>query len=345
MPSTPPEISFIILNWNNAPDTLECLASVYASKGVSFDVYVADNGSTDGSLEVLRKAYPQAIYVENKANLGFAEGNNRAIEKALAGPAKFLFLLNNDAVLQENTLLLLKQAADTHPSAAVFGPKIYYYDAPATIWYAGGEWDPARASFYHREWNCDEEDSKRKQVDETGYVCGCAFFIRAEAVRQIGGMDPRFFLTWEEIDWCWRLKRAGYKSLYIPESKCWHKISRSFIGGKRGPMWLYFYWRNRLLWMELHVPRKEFFYLTRKILWPQIQVLLRQFFQKKNRERDEARASLRGISDYFFRQFGPCPKYLLKKTEKNHHPAPPPQKNNMITPPKAAEDGRSRSAG
>jgi hypothetical protein len=308
MPSNRPNISVIILNWNNAPDTLECLATVYASENASFDVYVADNGSTDGSLEIIRSAYPQAIYIENNANLGFAEGNNRAITAALDGGAEYLFLLNNDAVLREDTLFLLKRAADAHPTSAVFGPKIYYYDAPATIWYGGGEWDPARASFYHRDWNTDEEEAPRNNIEKTSYVCGCAFFIRADAVRHCGLMDNRFFLNWEEIDWCWRLKKAGYDCLYVPEAKCWHKISRSFIGGKRGPMWLYFYWRNRLLWMELHLPFKEFVYLGRKILWPQIVDLLKDSFRNK-----EARASLRGICDYFLRRFGPCPQYLLKK--------------------------------
>lgn len=313
MPSNRLDVSVIVLNWNNAPDTLECLSSVYASESVSLNVYVVDNGSTDNSLETIRNAYPQAIYVENQTNLGFAGGNNRAITAALEGDAEFLFLLNNDAVLKKDSLLLLKKAAQAQPQAAVLGPKIYYYDAPATIWHGGGDWDPSRASFYHLDWNCNEEDSSKSDVKRTGYICGCAFFIRANAVRRVGLMDERFFLIWEEIDWCWRFRKTGFECLYVPQAKCWHKISQSFIGGKRGPMWLYFYWRNRLLWMELHLPFKEFLRLNCKILWPEIKIHLRNAIRQPYKERDEARASLRGVCDYFFRRFGPCPKYLVKK--------------------------------
>ena len=315
MPSNRPDVALIILNWNNGPDTLDCLASVYASEQVAFDVYVVDNGSTDGSLEAIRKAYPQAFYIENKANLGFAEGNNRGIEAALKGGAPFLFLFNNDAVLKKDTLFLLKQAAEQHPESAIFGPKIYYYDEPATIWYCGGEWDPARASFYHRDWNTNEEETQRKGHEKTGYVCGCAFFIRSSVVREMGGMDPRFFLNWEEIDWCWRLRKRGYSCLYVPEAKCWHKISRSFIGGKKGAMWSYFYWRNRLFWMERHLPKREFVFLCRKILAPQLWGHVRRALGQKGAERAVSRAILRGVFDYFFRRFGPCPQSLLKKKE------------------------------
>lgn len=308
MRSARPKIAVIILNWNNAPDTLECLASVYESKYPNFEVYVADNGSTDGSLAKIRKAYPQATYVENRVNLGFAEGNNRAIEKA--NDAEYIFLLNNDATIQKETLSLLEKAAKAHPNAAALGPKIYFYDAPSTIWYGGGEWNPHQASFYHRDQWLDESEAEKRGIEPTGYVCGCAFFAKMEAIRKVGLMEKRFFLNWEEVDWCWRLKKAGYECLYVPQAKAWHKISRSFLGGKRGAMWSYFYWRNRLLWMERNLPRKEYISLMFKVIFPQIRYLFRDAFGP---EKDQARASLRGVYDYFTRRFGKGPSFLYKK--------------------------------
>lgn len=307
-----PQIAVILLNWNNAPDTLECLASVYASKQVDFQVYIADNGSVDGSLEILQAAYPQAIYVENKENLGFAEGNNRAIVQAMANGADFLFLLNNDATIHPDTLALLSQEALKHPKAAALGPKIYLYDRPTTIWYGGGEWDASEASFFHRHAHIDEWECEKETTQITGYVCGCALFVRREAIEQVGLMDKRFFLNWEEIDWCFRFKKKGYLCLYVPEAKAWHKVSSSFIGGKRGPMWLYFYWRNRLLWMERNISKKEFFFLFRKVIFPQIQQLILRLKSPEKEEKKKAKASLQGVLHYFLRRFGPPPKSLLK---------------------------------
>ena len=312
MSSTPLDCSVIILNWNNAPDTLECLASVFASQGASFNVYVADNGSTDDSLNILKQAYPDVTYIANGANLGFAEGNNRAIQIALQAGAPFLFLLNNDAVIHPHTLHGLQQAALTYPSAAVLGPKIYYYDQPTTIWFGGGEWDPSLAACIYRDGNC-EESSSRQKIEKTGFASGCAFFIRASVISRVGLMDPRFFLNWEEVDWCWRIRKAGYDCLYVPQAKCWHKISRSFIGGSQGPMWLYFRWRNLLLWMELHLTRRERMKICIHSILPTMKTLLKMAFRNHKEERAKARAALRGILDYLLRRFGACPSYTIRK--------------------------------
>ncbi len=307
MQSIQAEIAVIILNWNNAPDTLECLESVYKSKSVSFSVYVVDNGSTDDSLNTIRSAFPQAQYIKNKANLGFAEGNNRAIEIALKEKANYIFLLNNDAIIHEKTLSILRETAEKNPQAAVLGPKVYFYDKPSTIWYGGGDWDPARASVYHHDWGVEEHEATKTETESTGYICGCTFFARAEILKKIGLMDPRFFLNWEEIDWCWRMKKVGYCCLYVPEAKAWHKISRSFPDGKKGAFWLYFYWRNRLLWMERHLDRREFFSLLREIIWPQTIRLVKDACSKNPKP---ARAALRGIFHYLRRRFGPPPSSL-----------------------------------
>ena len=132
-------ISVIILNWNNAPDTLECLASVYASDDSCFSVIVADNGSQDDSLSILRQAYPHARYLSHGENLGFAEGNNCAIRLAMEEGSEYIFLLNNDAIIAKETLSQLREAAAQHPNAAVLGPTIFFYDEPATIWHGGEE--------------------------------------------------------------------------------------------------------------------------------------------------------------------------------------------------------------
>jgi GT2 family glycosyltransferase len=297
-------IAVIVLNWNNAADTLECLESVYLSKCDSpFQVYVADNGSTDDSLSLLKEKVPQASFLSLDCNLGFAEGNNRAIEQAIRDGAEYVFLLNNDAVIQEDTLSLLREEAVKNPSAAALGPKIYFYDAPTTIWCGGGECDLQAAFCYHRDRGLEDSQATHLTVGKTAYVCGCALFLRVSHIQAIGLMDPRFFLNWEEIDWCFRMRRAGFDCLYVPDAKAWHKVSSSFLGGNRGPMWYYFYYRNRLLWMKRHLSFKERCRIAKQILWPELQWRRKQLSNAL--ERPVGLAALLGVRDYFLGRFGP----------------------------------------
>lgn len=245
--------SLIVLNWNNAPDTLECLASLEALDHPDFDVIVVDNGSTDGSLQAIRAAYPHHTYLENGANLGFAKGNNQGIELALKQNPDMVMLLNNDTIVHPKMLREIETVAQDHPKAGAFGPKIYFYDEPATIWYSGGGVDKKTGRCYHVGYGAS---SGYNEVQETEYACGCAIAVRSETLEKVGLMDPRFFLIWEEIDWCKRIRDAGYQCLFVPKAKLWHKVSASFIGGNRGPMWQYHYFRGRLLYHKKHTPHR-----------------------------------------------------------------------------------------
>lgn len=307
---TQSKIAVIVLNWNNAPDTLECLASVYQSQNVAFEVYVVDNGSTDDSLQKIREAFPQATFLAHGKNLGFAEGNNRAIERAIKEGAEYIFLLNNDATLHENALAILLDYAKQHPEAAALGPKVYFDDRPTTLWYGGGDWDLEGAKVFHHEWGVEDAVSATN-VQDTSYIVGCTLFAPVHALKKVGLMDPRFFLNWEEIDWCWRMRKMGYKCLYIPEAKAWHKITRSFPEGKKGALWLYFYWRNRFLWMEKNLTKEERKIAWRSSIFPQLKQLIRKSLH--GNEKNTSRAALRGVFDYFRRSFGPPPSFLLRR--------------------------------
>lgn len=299
-------ISVIILNWNNAPDTLECLASVYRSDDANFSVLVVDNGSEDDSLSLIQQAYPQVRTLSNTENLGFAEGNNRAIRASLEEGAEYIFLLNNDAIIAKDTLSQLRRAAEMHPNAAALGSTIYFYDEPASIWNCGTEWNPEKAICILLTKNA----GFYQKATATQFVCGCAFFARASHLRKIGLMEPRFFLNWEEIDWCSRIHKLGFDCLYVSSAKVWHKISRSFIGG-RGPMWHYFNYRNRLFWMERNLPLSERIRIAKKRIWPELKYLIGNFFNVEEGAR--CRAALAGFRDYCFRRFGKGPERLFRK--------------------------------
>jgi len=249
-----------------------------------------DNGSKDDSVKQIQKAYPQHTLIEIGENLGFAEGNNVALRAALKNDHDLFLLLNNDTVVAPNFLSPLIETAEKHPDAGVFGPKIYFYDEPATIWYAGGSVDPKTGRCYHVGWGapggCDT-------LSQTDYVCGCALAVKREVLEKVGLLSPEYFLNWEEIDWCYRIRNAGYKCLYVPESKLWHKISASFVEGNRGPMWQYFYYRNRILFHKRHKVAKKAIPLS------ELSHLLKTSFKKR-----ESRAALRGIIDAKIGRFG-----------------------------------------
>lgn len=300
------KIAVIILHYQNLSDTLECLDSLHHQDYSSFEIILIDNGSEDFQLEELVKNKSHVIFIKNKTNLGFAEGNNRGIQHALKRGADALLLLNNDTVSSPALLSTFAKAMLAHPDAAVFGAKIYYYDQPTVIWHAGGNVNSSNWRCFHEGCPISDLEKKWEEVREINYACGCALFIRKEAIEKVGLIAPDFFLIWEEIDWCWRIRKYGYRCLFIPEAKVWHKISRSFKGGNRSPQWQYYYFRNRLLFLKRNLPFsiRLNFYLT-SFLRELIQILFFAFKPINDASsRELHRSALKGIYHYFLGRFG-----------------------------------------
>lgn len=246
-----PPIAIVVLNWNGRDDTLACLSSVGKIAYPNFRVIVVDNGSADDSVAAIRAAFPDVEIIETGRNLGFAGGNNVGIRRALAQSADYVLLLNNDTEVDPGILSAFVAAAERFPDAGVFSGKIYYHAEPNRIWYAGGQWNPKNARFDLVGEGLLDNGINYSNTCETGYACGCAFFLPAGRLREIGLLDEDFFLYFEETDWCFRAKAAGHSSNFVPDAKLWHKVSVSF-GGEGSPLALYFITRNRLLWARRH---------------------------------------------------------------------------------------------
>lgn len=249
-----PKVVVVILNWNGRTDTLTCLDSLTAVVYPNWELLVVDNGSEDGSVEAIRKAHPTLPVIESAENLGFAGGNNLGIAAALQRTADFILLLNNDTIVAPDLLSEFVQAALEHPDAGALSGKIYFLSDPHRLWYSGTRWSPTHAAFEHIGQGVLDSGDCFEEVRETDYACGCAIFLRASTVRSIGPLDERFFLLFEETDWCFRAKRAGFRSLFVPGARLWHRVSAS-LGGRGVPLYEYFYSRNRLLWAKMHLPR------------------------------------------------------------------------------------------
>ena len=306
---TSKSVFIIVLNWNGLSDTLECLASLRALDYPNYSVVVVDNGSTDGSVPALREQFPEAHIIENTHNLGYAEGNNQGISYALAQGAGFVLVLNNDTVVEPALLTKLVSAAETHPDAGILSPRIYMLAHPTVLWFAGGKWIPERATLVHVGLGQEDDGASCSGVVESDYASGCALFFRAEVAERIGLMDARFFAYWEEADWCYRAKAAGYKILVTQSACLWHKISSSSSGSPGTLLRNYYQARNRLLWFERNLRGtarlKAYVRYLRELRWYITELRSRTTSIER---KAILMARVRGALHYVVRHFGPAPR-------------------------------------
>lgn len=309
-----PKIVVVLLNWNGKKDTLECLSSLEKVDYPHFQAIVVDNGSTDGSVKEIRERFASIPILENGKNLGFAGGNNPGIEWALRKRAEWIFLLNNDTIVDPYVLSAFLQAAKMQPNAKILGAKILRYHQRDVIDHFGGYWNPSIAEFICPD--AGQKDHPYFEIKAADYVCGAALFMHRSVPETIGLLEPSFFLLWEETDFCARAKRAGFEICCVPDAVVWHKVSASFTGGK--PHMHYFWWRSRLLWIERNCSQQEKKLLYRTVLWPEIWKMARHFILKKvlyffsptpprKQKIKRLKAGLRGVLDFFRKRFGNYP--------------------------------------
>ncbi|RME97168.1 MAG: glycosyltransferase family 2 protein [Chloroflexi bacterium] len=241
-------VAVIILNWNGRDDTLACLRSLHTVDYPHFEIVLVDNHSTDDSVAAIRAEFPDITLIETETNLGFVGGNNIGLRYAQEKLFDAALLLNNDTEVSPEFLRLLVDAAAADPKIGIVGPSIFYFDAPATLWSAGGkiDWRNGVTSMVGlNEKDTGQFGTAPRPVD---FVTGCALLIKLNVVAQIGLLDDRFFAYYEETEWCVRAARAGYQILHVPAAKIWHKISPQ--AREASPQVHYYMTRNRLLFLN-----------------------------------------------------------------------------------------------
>jgi GT2 family glycosyltransferase len=221
-----PSVCIVILNWNRKDDVLECLESVMKLEYPNYQVVVVDNASTDGSPEVIEKEFPEVKVLVNDANLGFAAGNNVGLQYALRRGDEYALLLNNDTVIAPNLLRELVTVGESDEQTGIVSPKIYYYEGGNKLWYAGAKKGWLRG--IGATIGLDEEDKGQyNAAQRVDYAFGCGMLIKREVLKKVGLLDPRFFMYHEDCDFCLRAARAGFKTVYVPQARMWHKVSAS----------------------------------------------------------------------------------------------------------------------
>jgi len=242
-------VYIIILTWNHIVDTIECLDSVFKSDYSDIHVVVVDNASSDNTVQIIREKYPCIDILENGQNLGYAEGNNEGIRYSASQGADYVFILNNDTVLDPQAISFLVKDLEENPNAIATVPISYLYALPQKVYFAGGR-VTEQGEPKHLNFGDDEIDNLRLLGSTiTDWINGCAILIRVSYLQIIGLFDPRFFVIFEDADWSFRARQAGYQLRVVSIAKIWHKSSAS-LGGSSQPKYIYYSTRNRHLWLE-----------------------------------------------------------------------------------------------
>ncbi|MBI3952753.1 MAG: glycosyltransferase family 2 protein [Candidatus Doudnabacteria bacterium] len=217
------DLSVVIVNYNTKDLLKKCLKSVFASHtSFSFEVLVSDNGSKDGSVLMIKEEFPEVKLIENNANLGFSKGNNVALRQA---QGKYCLLLNSDTEIRQNTLEVSIKYMNLHQDVGAMGCRVLL---------PNGELDkacrrkfPNPANAFLRlfglkkfsDYNINTPIDQEVEVDA---VMGAFMLVRKSVIDRIGLLDEEYFMYGEDLDWCWRIKEAGYKIVYYPQAEITH---------------------------------------------------------------------------------------------------------------------------
>ena len=220
----PAAVWAIVLTHGGAEEiTAACIDSLDAQDYAGLTVLLVDNASFDGSGERLRDRYPQIRYINTGGNLGYTGGNNRGMEHALAGGADFVLVLNNDTVLEPGCVSALMSSARGIDRLGALAPKILYYDDPARVWFAGGDYSMVKALGHHRGELQIDDPGEAPRLDEISFVTGCCFLMPAGVAKTLGGFREDFFIYCEDVELSLRLQRAGLRMYYQPAARLLHR--------------------------------------------------------------------------------------------------------------------------
>ncbi|QNK58371.1 glycosyltransferase family 2 protein [Paenibacillus sp. PAMC21692] len=218
-------VAIIICNWNKREYVLKCIESVLRSSYTHYDLYVVDNGSTDGSADAITAQFASQVKLIRKSqNTGGAGGFQVGIQAALAENYEFLYLLDNDVVVDQDALRHLVEFLSSNPEIGAAGSKILYMDKPDTIQYLGAsiDWDHFCLTHHYKN-QLDTNDLP--SIIDTDMIPACSMLVKTKAIVEVGGMDSEYFIYFDDVDMCYAMKLRGYKlSIYIP-SIVWHKRS------------------------------------------------------------------------------------------------------------------------
>jgi len=264
----------VIPTYNRADDLISCLESLLKA-GIPEDyIIIVDNNSQDDTIKKLKKTFTAAVLFALEKNKGATGASNIGFQYALSQGAKYILRLDSDTIVDQEFLSPLINKIIEDPQIGVVAPKVYYFEPPDEIWYAGADAHPWHFGTVngHRHEKDAPENSHEREVD---YTWGAAMLIKNEVLEQTGGFDTDFFVYYEEVDFCLRVKNLGYKIVFVPQSHVWHKV-----GSLAQNDWTAYHWnRSKMLLYRKHA--RNAFHLSFLICYAFLYAFWSAIFDRK----------------------------------------------------------------
>lgn len=231
-------VSVLVLNLNGREHLKDCFESLRAVKAPAFEAVLVDNGSTDGSIDYVRRAFPEVRVVAFERNLGFAGAYDRAVRES---PHELCLLLNNDVRVAPNFLKPLVRALTLDPSVAIAGSRLVAFADGETVDHAGGRITALGGGADLEKF---EKTGPGQGPSPTAFACGAAVLVRKSVFIELGGFDPDYIIYHEDVDLAWRAWMRGHRVVHVPESLVYHK-GGALMGTPESPRRLYLSQKNR----------------------------------------------------------------------------------------------------
>jgi GT2 family glycosyltransferase len=246
----------LTLNWNGKQWLGDCVSSALAMNYPNFRVVVVDNGSTDDSVNLVRKRFPQVHVIQNKQNLGYPAGFNVGMAYAHVCGAEYFLLVNNDTVIDSGALRALVATAESKDRAGFVSGKVYFHDRPTILQTVGKTLDPVFWSGHDIGEN-EKDGGQFDMVEERDFLDDIYILVSKQLYEDVGGYDPQLFLQCEGFDWQIRAKKKSWRLYFTPEAKIWHRSGQS-MGGRGSPISEYYFVRNHLIVVAKHGGGRRF---------------------------------------------------------------------------------------
>jgi GT2 family glycosyltransferase len=248
-----PLVSVVIPTFNRKNDLLECLIALLDSSYDNIEIIVVDNASTDGTYKAVKQMFPKVRLIQNKRNEGVTGGRNRGTVMA---KGDYILYLDHDMVVDKQMIEELMKIIEADPKIGMVGPVIYFYDEPSKVWAAGTSINMLIGKV---DFNILYSDKTGRDTPFDVQVLPAALMVRKKLLREIGLFNDVFFAVYEDTDFCFRVREAGYRVVCVPKAKAWHKIS---VDPAKQELHVlsrsYYIARNRIIFMKKHAKTLNF---------------------------------------------------------------------------------------
>lgn len=297
--STSRRTLIIIIHYGESDEVLKSLKSMDQEQWPLGDVLIVDNGPGESCAETIHSRYPDVQVKYPGTNLGFSGGCNAGLVAGLAQDYEFFFIINNDVQMQESVVEKMEAAFDVDSLIGLAGPITFWDDGPL---FAGAtvNWKRGRNRIHWEDW--PYEGNEPYDVD---VVSGCAFMFRREALEKMALFDDRYFLYWEDVDMCFRVREAGYRTVMVPKTRMFHALSATT--GLGSPLITYYDGRNRLVFFQTHAP--DWLTRVRVIAHSSISRSLKGLRRLLRGDRAQGIAYIAGVLDYHRGKLGQTDRY------------------------------------